>query len=268
MRYIKFEVKNFKGIADTVIDLTKPVHANIYTLVGLNESGKTTILEAINNFSPAEDSVEGLFSDVIRTIAITDLVPKSRKANFTDEIEVRAYIEIERKDRSSIRKFVRTELGLDINLSELPEICSVSRVHEFKNSSLVKSVNRWDIRFHLKTQRARKFKAKTSYSDSDEWIKIVKFIQPLLPKICYFPTVLFEFPERIYLSNPPDNYMKKEVNDYYSQIIQDILDSLDDDLTIKSHIVDRVNGCVEGESPWNLAFFRSSDEREQIDHVM
>ena len=44
MRYIKFTLKNFKGIKEVTLDVTqeKPI-----ALVGINESGKTTILEGI-----------------------------------------------------------------------------------------------------------------------------------------------------------------------------------------------------------------------------
>jgi len=47
MRYLKFDIENFKGIESTSIDLNTQAN-KIITLVGLNESGKTSILEAIN----------------------------------------------------------------------------------------------------------------------------------------------------------------------------------------------------------------------------
>jgi len=50
MKFTYFKFKNFKGIEDQTLDLSKSGGSNIYTLVGLNESGKTTILEAINFF--------------------------------------------------------------------------------------------------------------------------------------------------------------------------------------------------------------------------
>ena len=47
MIYTNFIIKNFKGISGSKIDLT---NNRIITLVGLNESGKTTIMEAISLF--------------------------------------------------------------------------------------------------------------------------------------------------------------------------------------------------------------------------
>ena len=49
MKYVKFKIKNFKWIKGPLeINLTSPT--NIFPLVWLNESGKTSILEAINYF--------------------------------------------------------------------------------------------------------------------------------------------------------------------------------------------------------------------------
>ncbi|MBM0170454.1 ATP-binding protein [Altererythrobacter sp. C41] len=49
VRYLKFRIQNFKGIKDTEVDLRSSTGANVFSLVGLNESGKTTILEAIHS---------------------------------------------------------------------------------------------------------------------------------------------------------------------------------------------------------------------------
>ena len=48
MQYIKFKVINFKGIQELEFDLSESPISPIYLLVGLNESGKTTILESLS----------------------------------------------------------------------------------------------------------------------------------------------------------------------------------------------------------------------------
>ena len=48
MKYKSFYIKNYKGIKDLKLELDKDPNSNIITLVGLNESGKTSILEAIS----------------------------------------------------------------------------------------------------------------------------------------------------------------------------------------------------------------------------
>ena len=54
MRYSQFKINNFKGGKEITLDLDKN-QSKVFTLVGLNESGKTTILEAINLFQEDYD---------------------------------------------------------------------------------------------------------------------------------------------------------------------------------------------------------------------
>lgn len=51
MKHTFFEIQNFKGIEHLRLELTTKPQNNVFTLVGLNESGKTTILEALNFFT-------------------------------------------------------------------------------------------------------------------------------------------------------------------------------------------------------------------------
>ena len=57
MQFTYFEFINFRGIGKVRLDLNFVPNSTIYTMVGLNESGKTTILEAINYFSYKTDSL-------------------------------------------------------------------------------------------------------------------------------------------------------------------------------------------------------------------
>ncbi len=102
-------------------------------------------------------------------------------------------------------------------------------------------------------------------ANDGRWQSIVRHIQSQIPTICYFPTFLFEFPSRVYLSHTPEQYEPQ--NKYYQQIIQDVLDSLERGLTIKDHIVDRVEKTDEGCS-WDLFTFFQSDRKKQVDAVM
>lgn len=58
MRYTHFEIENFKGIASLRLDLDSAPLSNIHTLVGLNESGKTTVLEAMDYFTPGNEDLD------------------------------------------------------------------------------------------------------------------------------------------------------------------------------------------------------------------
>ena len=50
MEYVSFEITNFKGIDHVKVDLDRHPVGPVCYFVGLNESGKTTVLEAISYF--------------------------------------------------------------------------------------------------------------------------------------------------------------------------------------------------------------------------
>jgi hypothetical protein len=54
------EIRNFRGIKELRLDFSGKPKMNVFTLVGLNESGKTTILEAINHFSYKDETLNPL----------------------------------------------------------------------------------------------------------------------------------------------------------------------------------------------------------------
>lgn len=263
MRFTKFRIKNYKGIKNAEVSLEQLGQGKVFTLVGLNECGKTTVLEAINSFSP-DLSAEPLYqNDVFRKVEHRDLVPKHRKDNFTGIVEIEAFIEFSNDDFSAIEAFVQNEHGLEIDLSKIESSLRVNKEFHFDQSDYIKQKSIWWISLWVKTKRAKKFKQLNS--EDDVWQSAVNFIRTLIPTICYFPTFLFEFPSRVYLSHEPDQLEPQ--NSYYNQIVQDVLDSLDRGLNIEEHIVNRVEKIEEGEA-WSIFKFWKSDRKEQVDAVM
>jgi len=55
VRYKAFRIINYKGIKDLRLVLDATDTPRVYTLVGLNETGKTTILEALHSFNPSTE---------------------------------------------------------------------------------------------------------------------------------------------------------------------------------------------------------------------
>jgi len=80
MKITSFRIKNYRGVNDTTIKLTGNA-GSIYTLVGLNESGKTTVLEAINHFSTDVDGVHAMAQGALSKLEKHSLVPKKLKDN-------------------------------------------------------------------------------------------------------------------------------------------------------------------------------------------
>ena len=263
MKFREFHITNFKGIKHAELKLSQYGQGKIFTLVGLNESGKTTILEAINSFSP-DLSAESLFrNDVFRKVEHRDLVPKDRKDNFTGEVEIKALLEFSEKDLLAVRKYVANTHDLDIDLEALGSSIIVKRVFVFEKSDYKSEKSIWTINIKVKTRDTEEYEL-LNYKD-DVWQHTVEFIRNQIPAICYFPTFLFDFPTLVYLSHTPEQYEPQ--NRYYLQIIQDVLDSMERGLTIEEHIVSRVENIEEGEK-WDFFKFFRSDRKEQVDAVM
>ncbi len=86
MKFADFSFKNFKGINKMKLDLKESPNSNIYALVGLNESGKTTILEAISTYK----SEEMPMTKETRNSKTNpnELIPLGKRANFIPGISV------------------------------------------------------------------------------------------------------------------------------------------------------------------------------------
>lgn len=98
MKIEKFDIQNFKGIQHATIGLEDGTPGNIGTLIGLNESGKTTILEALSHFGTEDKETASLVRSVHAKSSLQDLIPQDRKAAFTGTIVVQATIILENDD--------------------------------------------------------------------------------------------------------------------------------------------------------------------------
>lgn len=58
-----FYIENFKGIEATNISISDRIDTPIITLIGLNESGKTTVLEALSHFVSGDAIVAKIFEE-------------------------------------------------------------------------------------------------------------------------------------------------------------------------------------------------------------
>lgn len=259
-----FRIKNYKGIVDTTIDLSGG-KGSVYALVGLNESGKTTILEAINSFRPDLDGVHAIAQEGTDTTDKQKLVPKKSKANFNGEISVTASITLSDDDRLKIVEHFKNleDDSFDIDPSSLPNRFSISRRLKYENSDFIEQSNTW-YGFQPKTKRrpARKFvEAKSS---TKEWQRTVAFTALMLPKIVYFPTFLFDFPDRILISDgvPSEN---QKSNPYFKSMLEQAISSIDKGFNLQTHVVDRVlnHESKTAFSSW-FPVFLQSDANSQV----
>ena len=220
MRYKKFTIKNYKGINELTIDLSKEPNNRIFTFIGLNESGKTTILEAINTINT------GYNSDTSHR-----LIPKHLKADFNGLVSVQAFVEVEESDNKLIEDRFK-ELGYK-EFKHIREF-TVNVTCRFEDSKKKENISYWDFFPEVRKPKSKHFCQLKA--DSDDWHATVNFIEEkLMPRIVYYENFLFEFPERIYLTGAESQSNK---NKLYRDIIEDIVQDIIPGGTIQHSLAD------------------------------
>lgn len=224
MKYQGFKIKNFKGIKELELKLDNEPRSKIVTLVGLNESGKTTILEALD-----------FFRNGLQHSEYHVLIPKDRKLIFTEDISVKASMQLEDQDIEDIKNILSQSNLTIVGDMRLVEI---ERILSFSESKFVEE--KFDTKINLKVKKVRGTTEK-NLSEFPEAVDSIK--QSVLnrrPNIIYYENFLFDFPTKIYLEET-----KKKGNNpkqsFYRQVIQDVLDSIDPALDVQKHIVARIN---------------------------
>ena len=236
MRYTAFKITNFKGIRELELKLDSAPNSNIFTIVGLNESGKTTILEALSFFydnHKKEENELALYRSAIDDIH--SLIPKSRKDNFTDFIGISATITIEEKDKEQLKTTLK-EHRFKCEDEEFNSEITISQKYYFTNSKYLERKNIFIVGISGKEGRSKK-SGKLS-PKHQAWKPVVSYCCNLLPQIIYYPNFLFDFPDLIYLEKAPNESREQE---FYRRLLQDILDSMPNDLDLNTHILERAN---------------------------
>lgn len=229
MRYTSFYIKNYKGIKELTLDLDKKPTSDIYTLVGLNESGKTTILEAISTLSNEPSETE-----------IHKLIPKSKKFNFNDTIEIHATLELDDDDNKAIADWLK-ESGF--TAVERINQYKISLIYTFKDSVYVEDESGWVYDFNLSGSKKSQRTSRNYGSNTQEFSDVNDFVYgDLLPPIIYYPNFLFDFPNRIYLEESSTEDKEQKI---YRAVLNDILDTFNEGLNIKDHIVNRLKNPTE-----------------------
>lgn len=229
MRYKSFYIKNYKGIKELTIDLNRDPFTNIITLVGLNESGKTTILEAISIFY-IEPNTEEIFK----------LIPKSKIHSFSENIEIHATLILDEGDEKLIKSFCHSQ-----GFKSIQPIKEYTQkvIYEFKNSIYLDEESGWEYEFELNGLKEKKRYIRNYNADTPEFEAINDFIcKELLPPIIYYPNFLFDFPKRIYLEAFANEEKEQSI---YREVLNDILDTLNDGFAIEDHIVNRLKNPSE-----------------------
>lgn len=241
MRFTQFLVRNFKGIEELSFKLEKSINANVYTLVGLNESGKTTILEAINLFNNPS-KVLGVLEDLPGSTIkdFNTIIPVTKRDNFNEKISISATLKLDSTDLNEINKYVNKHTKFK---SILPtNIITFSKHYQYKDSKYLNSSASWSgLQGILKIPEniRQKNKAISIFEKQyqDDHNVIYQYCRNLVPSIIYFPNFLFDFPAKIYLELSDPAIAKEK---FYLELVQDILDSLENNINIETHLLERI----------------------------
>jgi ABC-type phosphonate transport system ATPase subunit len=260
MRYRSFRIQNFKGIKDTTVSLEGIGGASIFAFVGLNESGKTTVLEAIHSFSPDPATSELIGGDEGSGVPFKERVPRHLISSFTGDVSVIAVLSVSDTDKEAISLELEKQ-GLVADLANFPRELVFERQQLFRGGDFVESY--FTLRTEIKI-RGKKQKRWRSHNSGEESKSVRDAIYKFAPSISYFPTFVFDFPERIFLTNRGG-----VVDRFYRKVFQDILDFDRRGHTIEQDIVRRVRS-QKLVIPWLnfLTFWQENDDKDKIQHVM
>ena len=237
-----FHLRNFKGATNVDLDLSKRFDKFAITLIGLNESGKTNILEGISHFSTSDKVILSLFQGPVSNNYIHSLIPINQKAAFSDDIDIIAKVELDESDFQDISK-IFSDNKLQLDKDTFQNIITITTKYKFINSEYIESEHNhyWFMEFNVRKRKNQKFKLYIQPSEKskgvDLWLGAVNLIEHRLPKIVYFPTFLVEMPSKIFLKPYNGETIK---NKHYRVLLQDILNSIGGDLSLKTHVVDRI----------------------------
>lgn len=221
MYYSNFEIKNYKGIKQLKLNVNFPDGSKIFTLVGLNESGKTTILEAIYHLS----------NEVLQDHRHT-LIPKSQTASFTGATEIIATINFTEEDIIQIKGYINKNITKYVDF-KFPENLKIHRYYNFDRAIPIDT----EIKFGLNIQGQKRKGGKYTELPLSERQTIYQHIkEKFLPEVIYYPDFLAKFPEKIYLEPHVGSLSESQ----YHNIIQDVLSTIDSTFTIEETILNNL----------------------------
>ena len=232
MIHTSFTIEKYKGINRVVLDLK---NNRILTLVGLNESGKTTLMEAVDLFYKLIKGYEPTIQE------LNKMRPKG--ADFSGNIKISGTLSFEPDDITLIKAYWSNTLKKKGDI-DLPE--TFTYTYEFN----------FQINTHKKTNRicifaSKKSNAKTQLVNSDNaaWQELIKFIKNnIVPEILYYDDFVFDIPERItfYKTGLPDTESADPTQQVWRSVLDDVVRTVNPEMTIQKQIADKLDIDVDG----------------------
>mgnify|MGYP001573743774 FL=1 len=225
MIYKSFKIKNFKGIDEVSIDLA---NSRIISLVGLNESGKTSIIEGVQLFYRIAKGENPT------TEQLNEFRPKG--INFSGKIEISATLILEDEDKKKIENYWKTSLAKRNGL-ELPQELQYDIKFEYELHTYKDTERSWT--FPVKTKNSKRGLYET---DKTGWNALVSHIKDeIVPEILYFDDFIFQIPEKVCFVKTgvaETDEVSNKNNKVWQLVVGDVLKSVDDRMSFQNHVVD------------------------------
>lgn len=240
MRYASFTLKNFKGISELTLDLTTPVT----TLIGLNESGKTTILEGIFCFSYGREDLDGLNPDLRSLRDPQKWIPVSRRSNFNDQITIAAEVTLDDADCDSLKNHMLAEHNFRLN--SFRKTISISEVYHYQDSKHLPERRKFlwtigDLDGDYEDSGDDPTDDEEFDSKTEAWNAAVAYIRDeLLPSIWYFPNFLFDLPDTFRVATELDDDDDGSTA-VYQQTFEQVLSEVGHGTTLARHVIERTH---------------------------
>lgn len=208
MYYQSFTIKNFKGISHVSIDLSTN---RILTLVGLNESGKSTILTGANLFYRLIKGEE------IQESELNSFRPKG--IDFSGEIEISGSLMFESGDKDKLKKYIEDkEIGKTL---KFPDSFTYTRKFIFKLHKYTEAKN--ISGFNVMDEST----GKNLYDEDNElWKELLSFVKDnLIPEVLFYEDFVFDIPDKISFAYTGDLSpdLDTQKNQQWQLVLNDVL---------------------------------------------
>lgn len=187
MIFRQFEINRFRGVVNATVSLTR---GDLVLLLGLNESGKTTILHGLQAFDFRNDPASDSFPRFLTSI-------RNKSDLYTNEPAI-ITADIEFSDPLKLREFRRSIPGLSRGSERLQTFqdffnhlnstgsVKISRIFPFKNG------NPRDPHYRIHGDHA--------FLDDIAAATVARRLVSFCPFILYFEDFTDQIPDRIYVS--------------------------------------------------------------------
>lgn len=231
IRLVRAHIENYKGITDMRIDFPQEAGESVFPVIGLNESGKTTILEALTFVNTTKEDLSALEFAGLRKQESHHLIPVSARTSFTGRISVGLSMTTEEEDRRYIQEEFSRQTGY--GLAHVPNEFLLTSYYEYENAKFIKSAGRYelDVKYEKKKHNQKK-------PDFDALWPVHRYIlEGRLPSLLYVPNFLFDFPEQLPLTADPETTRPRDA--FFHRLLDGLLKLEDPKLSFADNIIAR-----------------------------